>query len=92
MCIRDSGSPETVKGMKILYTSQTTVHYMVGKWLKILGLTENDVTLVNMEQPSAVPAFEKGIGDAVCLWAPFTFCLLYTSSAYEIHWIYCLFV
>ena len=67
------GSPETVKGMKILYTSQTTVHYMIGKWLSILGLTEADVTLVNMEQPSAVPAFEKGIGDAVCLWAPFTF-------------------
>lgn len=59
--------------MKILYTSQTTVHYMIGKWLSILGLTEADVTLVNMEQPSAVPAFEKGIGDAVCLWAPFTF-------------------
>lgn len=67
------GSPDTVKGMKILYTSQTTVHYMVGKWLEILGLTPEDVTLVNMDQPSAVPAFEKGIGDAVCLWAPFTF-------------------
>ncbi len=67
------GSPETVKGMKILYSSQTTVHYMVGKWLEILGLKEGDVTLVNMDQPSAVPAFEKGIGDAVCLWAPFTF-------------------
>jgi ABC-type nitrate/sulfonate/bicarbonate transport system substrate-binding protein len=67
------GSPETVKGMKILYTSQTTVHYMVGKWLEILGLKPEDVTLVNMEQPSAIPAFEKGIGDAVCLWSPFTF-------------------
>ncbi len=67
------GSPETVKGIKILYTSQTTVHYMIGKWLDILGLKMSDVTLVNMDQPSAVPAFEKGIGDAVCLWAPFTF-------------------
>lgn len=67
------GSPETVKGAKILYTSQTTLHYQVGKWLEILGLTTDDVTLVNMDQPSAVPAFEKGIGDVVCLWAPFTF-------------------
>lgn len=67
------GSPETVKGMTILYTTQTTVHYMVGKWLSILGLSVDDVKLVNMDQPSAVPAFEKGIGDAVCLWAPFTF-------------------
>ncbi len=67
------GSPETVKGMTILYTSQTTVHYMVGKWLDILGLKESDVKLVNMEQPSAIPAFEKGVGDAVALWAPFTY-------------------
>ncbi len=67
------GSPETVKGMTILYTSQTTVHYMVGKWLQVLGLKESDVKLVNMEQPSAIPAFEKGVGDAVALWAPFTY-------------------
>ncbi len=67
------GSPETVKGMTILYTSQTNVHYIVGKWLVILGLTEKDVKLVNMDQPSAIPAFEKGVGDAVALWAPFTY-------------------
>ena len=67
------GSPETVRGMKILYTTQTTVHYIVGKWLEVLGLTLNDVTLVNMDQSSALPAFERNIGDAVCLWAPFTF-------------------
>ena len=67
------GSPETVKGMKILYTTQTTVHYLIGKWLEVLGLTFDDVTLVNMDQSSAVPAFERNIGDAVCLWAPFTF-------------------
>lgn len=67
------GSPETVKGMTILYTTQTTVHYMVGKWLDILGLSINDVKLVNMDGASMVPAFEKGIGDALCAWAPFTF-------------------
>ena len=67
------GSPETVKGITILYTTQTTVHYMVGKWLSILGLTIDDVKLVNMDGPSMIPAFEKGIGDALCTWAPFTF-------------------
>lgn len=67
------GSPETVKGITVLYTSQTTVHYMVGKWLEALGLTPNDVTLINMEQSSAIPAFEKQVGDAVALWAPFTY-------------------
>ncbi len=67
------GSPETVKGMKILYTAQSNVHYLIGRWLEVLGLKESDVTLVNMEQPSTVPAFEKGIGDGVAIWTPFTF-------------------
>lgn len=67
------GSPETVRGMTILMTSQTTSHYLVGKWLAIFGLTQQDVKLVNMEQSSMLPAFEKGIGDVMSLWAPFTF-------------------
>ena len=67
------GSPETVRGMKILYTTQTTVHYLIGKWLDVLGLGFDDVLLINMDQSSAVPAFERNIGDAVGLWAPFVF-------------------
>jgi len=67
------GSPETVKGMTILYTAQTTTHYMAGKWLEIFGLTPNDVKMVNMDATSIVPAFEKGVGDAAFLWAPLTF-------------------
>ena len=67
------GSPESVKGKTILLTSQTTVHYIVGKWLEILGLKESDVKITNMEQPSIVAAFEKGIGDVASVWAPFTF-------------------
>lgn len=67
------GSPETVKGKTILLTSQTTVHYIIGKWLEALGLKESDVKLTNMEQPSIVAAYEKGIGDVASVWAPFTF-------------------
>lgn len=67
------GSPETVKGSTILLTSQTTVHYIIGKWLEALGLKESDVKLTNMEQPSIVAAYEKGIGDVASVWAPFTF-------------------
>jgi ABC-type taurine transport system substrate-binding protein len=67
------GSAATFKGKTILFTSQTTSHYNAGKWLEALGLSESDVKMVNMEQPSMIPAFEKGIGDAMALWAPFTF-------------------
>ena len=67
------GSPETVKGKTILLTSQTTVHYIIGKWLEILGLKETDVKITNMDMPSIVAAFEKGIGDVASVWAPVTF-------------------
>jgi len=67
------GSADTLKGKTILFTSQTTSHYNVGKWLAVFGLTEKDVKMVNMDQASMIPAFEKGIGDAMALWAPFTF-------------------
>jgi ABC-type nitrate/sulfonate/bicarbonate transport system substrate-binding protein len=67
------GTPETVKGANILLTSQTTVHYIIGKWLEILGLKESDVKITNMDMSSIVPAFEKGIGDVASVWAPVSF-------------------
>jgi len=67
------GSPTTVKGVNVLLTSQTTVHYVTGRWLGAFGLKDSDATLTNMEQASIIPAFEKGIGDVAALWAPFTF-------------------
>lgn len=69
------GSPETVKGATILFTSQTTVHYIIGKWLNALGLKESDVKLTNLDQSSIPVAFEKGIGDVASVWAPFNFTL-----------------
>lgn len=67
------GSADTLKGKTVLFTSQTTSHYNAGKWLEACGLKESDMKMVNMEQASMIPAFEKGIGDAMALWAPFTF-------------------
>lgn len=67
------GSPETVKGITILTTTISSSHYALSTWLAALGLTEKDVTIKNMEQASALAAFEYGIGDAVVLWAPLTY-------------------
>lgn len=67
------GSAATLKGKTVLFTSQTTSHYNAGKWVEVFGLRESDMKMVNMEQASMIPAFEKGIGDAMALWAPFTF-------------------
>ncbi len=64
------GSPETVKGKTILCTTISSGHYAMSLWLKTLGLTDKDVIIKNMDPAQCVAAYEKGIGDAVVLWAP----------------------
>ena len=64
------GSPEDVKGKTILVTTISSGHYAMSLWLKALGLTDKDVIIKNMDPAQCVAAFEKGIGDAVVLWAP----------------------
>lgn len=67
------GSPEDWKGKKILVTTVSTVHYALYATLKVLGLTEQDVEIINVEQGQAVTAFSSGQGDIVCLWAPYSY-------------------
>lgn len=64
------GSPETVKGKTILVTTISSGHYAMSLWLKALGLSDKDVVVKNMDPAQCVAAYEKGIGDAVVLWAP----------------------
>ncbi len=64
------GSPETVKGKEFLTTTVSSAHYALSSWLKVLGLTDADVTIKNMDQAQALAAFDNGIGDGVALWAP----------------------
>jgi NitT/TauT family transport system substrate-binding protein/sulfonate transport system substrate-binding protein len=64
------GSPESVKGKTILCTTISSAHYAMSLWLKSLGLSDKDVIIKNMDQAQCVAAYEKGIGDAVVLWAP----------------------
>ena len=52
------GSPETVKGKTILFTTVSSVHYAMSTWLKVLGLKDSDVVVKKMDQASAVAAFE----------------------------------
>lgn len=67
------GSPESVKGKTVLTTAVSSAHYALVAWLKTLGLSEKDIVLKNMDQASALAAFDYGIGDIVALWAPLTF-------------------
>lgn len=67
------GSAVTVAKSELLYPKGTSAHYLLNKWLHILGLTEKDVTLNDMDPTPALSAFNGGVGDAVALWAPLTY-------------------
>ena len=67
------GSPETVRGKTFLATTLTSSHYALSTWLNVLGLSDKDVTIKNMDQAQALGAFENNIGDGVAIWAPHTF-------------------
>ncbi|MBZ2171696.1 nitrate ABC transporter substrate-binding protein [Desulfovibrio sp. DS-1] len=64
------GHPDDVKGKTILVTTISSGHYAMSLWLRSMGLTDKDVVVKNMDPAQALAAFEKGIGDAVVLWAP----------------------
>lgn len=67
------GSAVTVEKSEILYPKGTSAHYLLSTWLHILGLSEKDVKLNEMDPTPALSAFNGGVGDAVALWAPLTY-------------------
>ena len=67
------GSADSVKGKSILATKASSARYTASMWLEALALTDKDVELKDTPQDIAIISFEHGKGDAVALWAPYTF-------------------
>jgi NitT/TauT family transport system substrate-binding protein/sulfonate transport system substrate-binding protein len=67
------GHPNDVRGKEILVTTATSAHYAMSNWLRVLGLTDADVKITNIDQAQAVAAFTTGVGDVAVLWAPHMF-------------------
>jgi sulfonate transport system substrate-binding protein len=59
------GTPETIKGKTILLPMGTGSQIHVDTYLSLFGLTEDDVTLVNMDTAAGYQAFVSGQGDFV---------------------------
>lgn len=57
------GTPETVTGKSFLLPMGTAAQILVDMYLDALGLTEDDVTLVNMDDTAAYQAFVSGQSD-----------------------------
>lgn len=64
------GTAETWKGKTVLCNTGSSLQYALDACLELLGLTENDVTVVQMDCASALAAFQAGEGDLCCLWDP----------------------
>lgn len=67
------GKAEDLKGKQFLVTTVSSAHFAMGVYLNAFGLKDKDVVVKNMDQASIMAAFEKGIGDFACLWAPYTY-------------------
>ena len=67
------GSPETVKGTKIVQSSGTTGQLAVTKWLEAIGVPETDVQMVHMEFAQCYQAFKGGQADVAALTSPYCF-------------------
>lgn len=67
------GTAADWKGKKILCTTVSTGHYALSSTLKALGLKDNEVQIIQIEQGQAVAAFASGQGDILQMWAPFSY-------------------
>lgn len=64
------GSADAVRGKTILCPVNTSAHYLLDRWLTILGLTEKDVKVTNVLPGPAMDMMSKDFGDAAALWWP----------------------
>jgi ABC-type nitrate/sulfonate/bicarbonate transport system substrate-binding protein len=67
------GTTADWKGKKILCTTVSTGHFALSSTLKALGLKDNEVQIIQIEQGQAVAAFASGQGDILQMWAPFSY-------------------
>lgn len=77
------GSPETLKGAVIATVTGSISHLNVIKWLEKLGMTQEDVEIVNMEYPQAFQALKTGNCDVAAVNPPTYFEAIATEGVVE---------
>jgi len=65
-----SKTPKAMKGQQILLTANSTGEYAVVACLRKYGMSESDVTPVNMGQAQILSALTSGTANLGALWAP----------------------
>lgn len=64
------GDADTWRGKTILCPTSTSAHFTLIATLKALGLTSDDVEIIDMGVAQGYTAFKAGEADIVCLWDP----------------------
>ena len=54
-------------------TASSSAQYLLTKWLTAYGLTTEDVRIQNTDAVPGLQAFFEGEGDAIVLWAPYSY-------------------
>lgn len=67
------GKADQVKKKVFLVTTVSSAHYVMSSYLNVFGLKDKDVVVKQMDQASIMAAFESGVGDFACLWAPYSY-------------------
>lgn len=68
-------NPQFLKGKRILVTANSTGEYAAAACLKKYGLSEKDVTMVNLGQAGIISAMTSGTAEFGALWAPNSYTL-----------------
>jgi ABC-type nitrate/sulfonate/bicarbonate transport system substrate-binding protein len=76
-----SANPQSLKGEKILLTTNSTGDYAVRSCLKKYGVSFDDVQFVNMGQAQIISAITSNNGDVVGVWAPNNYTLAEKAGA-----------
>ena len=63
-------APADFKGKKVATPFGSTSHFRLLGFLKTNGLTQRDVTVLDMKPPAIVAAWSRGDIDAAYVWAP----------------------
>jgi taurine transport system substrate-binding protein len=63
-------SPADFKGKKVATPFGSTSHFRLLGFLKTNGLTQRDVTVLDMKPPAIVAAWSRGEIDAAYVWSP----------------------
>lgn len=64
------GNADTWRGKTILCPTSTSAHFTLVATLQAMGLTGDDVNIIDMGVAQAYTAFKAGEADIVCLWDP----------------------